>query len=65
MEKQQKENNQVFKRIASLEEGNRKIHRLLAQKEVELQLLQEENKQLRRQLEMVEKKSRIGYLRAV
>lgn len=58
------EGNQVFKRIASLEEANRKNHRILKQQAVEVQLLQDENRQLYRQLEMYEKRSALGLLRA-
>lgn len=65
MDKPQRENNQVFNRIASLEEANRKNYQLLAQKEMELQLLQDENRELYRQLDLYEKKSRTGYLKAV
>lgn len=65
MEKQLNESNQVFNRIASLEEANRKSHRQLAQKEVDIQLLQEENRQLRQQLNRYQNNARIGYSRAV
>lgn len=48
--------NQVIQRIEFLEETSRHNYCLMEQKKKECQLLQDENKQLRKQLETAERK---------
>lgn len=47
--------NQVIERISFLEESNHQYHCLLEQKKIDCQLLEDENRQLKRQIDSLER----------
>ncbi|GGD01618.1 hypothetical protein [Enterococcus wangshanyuanii] len=47
--------NQVIERISFLEKSNHQYHCLLEQKKIDCQLLEEENRQMKRQIDLLKR----------